>query len=108
MTVDYSIVMSLHLNGRGLAVVRSLKRAIRWYKIGRLRIVKLRVLILRWHSPLGMVGIHHDRLWREQHELSGSADGLEGRLTWLWDDVDVGYDVGYTDGPGATVLKLGS
>ena len=29
----------------------------------------------------------------EEHELSGS--GLEGRLTWSWDDVGVGYDAGY-------------
>ena len=41
-----------------------------------------------------------------KHELSGSADGLEGPFTWLWDGVDVGYDIGYTDGPGATILKF--
>ena len=53
-----------------------------------------------------MVVTHRDGLWRGYNELDASTDGLEGWLTWLWDDVDVGYDVGYADGPGATVLKL--
>lgn len=53
---------------------------------------------------MGMVVTYRDGLWGEQHELSGSEDGLEGPFTWLWDDV--GYDIGYTDEPGATILKF--